>query len=159
MINSQNRKLSVIPWFCLLEATINISGEAWLAFLGSPTHITQLKFLTMNNRPNPPPSGFSEFKAASTPFKSTPLARFIMPFAEFETSILFLSTNKILVYTAVSSCIRFMPRCIFHRSIPTHLIALTSLNESCFTRKKFSSIGCIFLCFEISCFETAIFIS
>lgn len=121
--------------------------------------ILLLKFLTMNNRPNPPPSGFSEFKAASTPFKSTPLARFIMPFAEFETSILFLSTNKILVYTAVSSCIRFMPRCIFHRSIPTHLIALTSLNESCFTGKKFSSIGCIFLCFEISCFETAIFIS
>lgn len=120
--------------------------------------ILLFKFLMMNNWFNFFFLGFSEFKVVSILFKSILLVRFIMLFVEFEIFILFLLINKILVYMVVFFCIRFMFCCIFYRFILIYLIVFISLNEFCFIRKKFLSIGCIFFCFEISCFEIVIFI-
>lgn len=123
MIISRNRKLSVISWFCLLEATINISGEAWLDFLRSLTHMAQRWYYFSDSQRWI--IGLILLLQASVSSKRqirhSKVPRWLDLLWHLQNLNIHtvLSTHKIFVYTALYSCIRFMPSCILHRSIPS----------------------------------------
>lgn len=76
------------------------------------------------------------------PSKCTTLAKLTMAFqCILCIYILFLSTYELFLHTVVSSCITFMPSCIFHRSIPSLKSALSSCNGFCCIVKTISSIS------------------